>query len=91
MYRPNDVLMNRERMSNVINTQDEDWHAKYIKPIRGFWSMTKVLDVEPLVDETLVKFTDKLDNRFAKGDEVCMMDDWLGYCTLYSGLSSEKE
>lgn len=82
MYRPNDVLMNGQRISNVFNTQDNAWHDKFMKPIRGLWTMTKVLEVESLIDETLNQFTSKLSERFASSDEkkVCMMDDWLGYC-----------
>jgi hypothetical protein len=83
MYRPNDVLINGQRLSNVFNTQDEDWHTKYISPIRPFWTMTKVLDMEPLIDETLVKFIDKLGTKFADGEnpgKVCPGDEWLGYC-----------
>ncbi|TGO64180.1 hypothetical protein BCON_0008g00270 [Botryotinia convoluta] len=39
---------------------DPLWHEKYVKPIRSLWTMTKVLDIEPLVDETLGIFIDKL-------------------------------
>lgn len=39
MYRANDVVVNGQRISNVFNTQDEDWHTKYMRPIRGFWSI----------------------------------------------------
>ncbi|KAK5089535.1 hypothetical protein LTR70_005929 [Exophiala xenobiotica] len=82
MYRPNDVLINGQRLSNVFNAQDEDWHTKYMRPIRGFWTMTKVLDYEPLIDETLVKFMERLGKEFAEGEndgKSCPGDDWLGY------------
>lgn len=83
MYRPSDTLMNGRTISTVFNTRDNLWHDKYMKPIRGLWTMTKVLDVEPLIDETLKQFTDKIEKRFISGanaDKPCMMDDWLGYC-----------
>ncbi|KAK5124830.1 hypothetical protein LTR08_005590 [Meristemomyces frigidus] len=79
MYRPNDVLMGKQRLSNIFNTQDNAWHDKAIRPIRGFWSMSKVLDVEPLVDETLKLLTDKLDQRFVGDGKVCPMDVWLSF------------
>jgi hypothetical protein len=83
MYRPNDVLINGHRMSNVFNTPDEDWHAKQIRPIRNLWTMTKVLEYEGLIDETLKKFTAKLSARFVdepnKG-KVCPIDEWIGFC-----------
>lgn len=80
MYRPNDVLINGQRLSNVFNTQDEEWHTKYMKPIRGFWSMTKVLDLEPLIDETLAKFMEKIEHEYVDSGKTCAGDDWLTYC-----------
>jgi len=82
MYRPNDVLIGKQRLSNVFNTQDNAWHDKVMRPIRGFWSMSKVLEVEPFIDETLELFTDKLDQRFVSNGKVCQFDEWLGYCKL---------
>ena len=79
MYRPNDVLINGQRLSNVFNTQDEDWHTKYMRPIRGFWTMTKVLELECLIDETLVKFVDRLEKDFVQPGKSFKADDWLGF------------
>lgn len=80
MYRPNDVLLNGQRMSNIFNTQDESWHNKYLRPIRNLWTLNKVLEYEPLVDETLNRFLAKIDTQFVEGSKVCPMDEWLGYC-----------
>ncbi|KAI9367489.1 cytochrome P450 [Aspergillus egyptiacus] len=77
-YRPNDVLLDGHRISNLFNTQDEKWHNQNILPIRSLWQMTKVLEYEPLIDETLKKFVDKLSAKFA-GGQVCPADDWIGY------------
>ncbi|KAL2850986.1 cytochrome P450 [Aspergillus pseudodeflectus] len=77
-YRPNDVLLNGQRMSNLFNTQDENWHNQNILPIRNLWRMTKVLEYEPLIDETLKKFVDKLSAKFGRGP-VCPADEWIGY------------
>ncbi|KAJ6002801.1 hypothetical protein N7451_005348 [Penicillium sp. IBT 35674x] len=82
MYRPNDVLIEGHRLSNLFNSQDEEWHDQNIRPIRGLWSMTKVLDYEPLIDETLIKFVDKLALRFVDGEnagKVCPADEWIGF------------
>ncbi|OJJ39814.1 hypothetical protein ASPWEDRAFT_25610 [Aspergillus wentii DTO 134E9] len=82
MYRPNDVLIEGHRISNLFNTPDEDWHNQNIRPIRGLWSMTKVLEYEPLIDETLGKLVQKLAAKFADGPNagtVCPADDWIGY------------
>ncbi|CAG8006660.1 unnamed protein product [Penicillium olsonii] len=79
MYRPNDVLLEGHRLSNLFNTQDEDWHNQNIRPIRGLWTMTKVLEYEPLIDETITKFVDKLSLRFVDCGKVCPMDEWIGF------------
>ncbi|KAJ5325951.1 uncharacterized protein N7506_009053 [Penicillium brevicompactum] len=82
MYRPNDVLLEGHRLSNLFNTQDEDWHNQNIRPIRGLWSMTKVLEYEPFIDETIFKFVDKIALRFVDGDcagKVCPADEWIGF------------
>ncbi|GKU18685.1 unnamed protein product [Fusarium langsethiae] len=79
MYRPNDVLVNGQRIQNIFNTQDEDFHLKYTKPIRGFWTLPKMLEAEPLMDETLCELITHLDNRFASTGSVCKMDDWVAY------------
>ncbi|CAI7588358.1 unnamed protein product [Penicillium manginii] len=82
MYRPNDVLIEGHRMSNLFNSQDEDWHNQNIRPIRGLWSMTKVLEYEPLIDETIAKFVEKVALKFVDGDNagtVCPADDWIGF------------
>lgn len=83
MYRPNDVLINSQRLSNLFNTADEDWHTKFMRPIRGFWTMTKVLEYETLIDETLIKFMDRIGKDFTEGvnaEKVCPAGEWLGYC-----------
>ena len=79
MYRPNDVVVGGKRIPNIFNTPDEAFHAKYTKPIGGFWTQTKILELEPLMDETLRLLVDTLDRRFAKDGTVCMMDEWLAY------------
>lgn len=86
MYRPNDVLIGKQRLSNLFNTSDNVWHDIHMKPIRGFWTMSKVLSVEPFVDETLQLLVKKLDDKADMGKNTVMMDEWLGYCQCYRAL-----
>ncbi|KAI8680400.1 hypothetical protein NCS57_00320500 [Fusarium keratoplasticum] len=79
MYRPNDVVINGQRIQNIFNTADKNFHAKYTKPIGGFWTLTKILDLEPVMDETLSELVGHLDRRFANTGDVCKMDDWVAY------------
>jgi hypothetical protein len=50
------------------------FHDKHTKPIGGFWTLSKVLEVEPLVDETLREFVRKLNQEFVEKDAICMID-----------------
>lgn len=79
MYRPNDVVVEGQRIPNIFNTSDKAFHAKYSTPIRGFWSLTKILELEPLMDETLRQTLSILGTRFADTKHPCMMDEWLTY------------
>ncbi|KHN98467.1 Cytochrome P450 [Metarhizium album ARSEF 1941] len=67
MYRVNDALIDGRRISNIFNTHDEEFHKKYARPIAGFWTLTKLLELEPLMDETIQKFVNKLGSKFADG------------------------
>lgn len=81
----NDVLINGKRLANVFNTRDLAWHSQQIKPISKFFSMSRLMDIEPLLDVTINMLTSKLDEKFVDGPskgKVCMMDDWLGWCLL---------
>ncbi|KAI6779237.1 uncharacterized protein J7T54_007764 [Emericellopsis cladophorae] len=79
MYRPNDVVVNGARIQNIFNTQDKKFHAKYARPIGGFWTLSKVLELEPLFDETIRLLVSRLNDGFAEKRAVCMMDNWLAY------------
>ncbi|KAK9441613.1 Cytochrome P450 [Metarhizium brunneum] len=82
MYSVNDVVVDGQRISNTFNTHDEEFHRTYARPIAGFWTLNKILELEPLMDETIQKLVHKLGNNFAEDpnpDTVCMMEDWLTY------------
>lgn len=78
MYKPNDLVVNGKRTENFFNTPDRVFAAENSAPIRGFWTNTRVLQVEPLVDETLSLFIQQATQRFADGS-ICMMEQWLDY------------
>ncbi|KAM5349257.1 hypothetical protein ACJ41O_005764 [Fusarium nematophilum] len=79
MYRPNDVVINGQRIQNIFNTPDKAFHSKYTRPIGGFWTLTKILELEPVMDETLAELVGHLDRRFASTGDVCKLDDWVAY------------
>ncbi|KXL43661.1 MAG: hypothetical protein FE78DRAFT_33359 [Acidomyces sp. 'richmondensis'] len=41
----------------MFNSQNNVLHDKAVKPVPSVWTVTKVLDVEPFINETLNMFT----------------------------------
>lgn len=80
MYKPGDTLSDGHRIANAFNTQDDEWHKHQIAPIRRMWGMTKMLQYEPLFDETLMKLVDKFTAKYVDTLKVCHIDEWMGYC-----------
>lgn len=78
MYKTNDLMLNGQRTPNVFNTHSKAFHSTYSTPIRPFWSNTRILQLEPLIDETVTLFTKQIQERFSDGS-VIMVDHWLEY------------
>ncbi|KAE8320093.1 cytochrome P450 [Aspergillus transmontanensis] len=53
MYNVNDSVVSGVRTKNLFSHQDEQWHAKYIRPVKNHYSMAKVQELEPSVDITI--------------------------------------
>ncbi|RSM13176.1 hypothetical protein CEP52_002143 [Fusarium oligoseptatum] len=70
MYMINDVLINGKRLANVFNTRDLAWHAQQIKPISKFFSMSRLMDIEPLLDVTINMITSKLNEKVLAWDSM---------------------
>ncbi len=83
-YRPNDAVgPDGTRHWNLFNAQDEAWYDKYKRPVGGLYGLSKVLEMEHLVDETIGEFLEKLEATFLKNTDVSdtiKVDEWLAYC-----------
>lgn len=76
-------MVQGHRISNVFGTLDEDWHTKVMKPIKGLYSMTRSLDMEPHIDTTVREFFDAIEKRFVggqNGGEPFDVGDWVPFC-----------
>lgn len=83
MTTPNDAVVNGQRVSNLFSIRDEGWHSRSIKPIRGLYNMTKVLDMEAHVNRTLEHFMSVLEERFIKGAKSSKpvdMAEYIPFC-----------
>jgi hypothetical protein len=67
-------------MPAVFNTQDEELHKQLRSPIASLYSMTNVVKLEPLVDQTLAVLWKQLDQRFlSANDKPFYLGNWLQY------------
>lgn len=86
MYKPNEAVFNGERVINMFNTTDEDYHARTSRPVRPLYNATRVLELEPLVDASIASLLRRLDARFAAPGRVCDFADWaawFGWDTMF--------
>lgn len=86
-YRPNDIPFNGTRIHNLFNARDHAWYDHYKRPVGSVFSLSRVLEMEPLVDDTVSKFVRRLEAGWLSGGgqtRVVPMDEWLGYCEFSS-------
>lgn len=67
-------------MSNLFNTRSNEFHSMLLKPIKKYFATSNVLEHEPLLNQTINTFTQKLDQGFADTGNVCDLDKWLLCC-----------
>lgn len=79
MYPVNDVIISGNRIKNIFSHQDEKWHSKFIRPVKGLYSMSKVQDMEPALDVAINLLLDKLRERFVRPGRICEMSDYLNF------------
>lgn len=61
---------------SLFTTLDEGYHAKYRKPIANAYSMSTLVEFEPLIDSTTALFMKRLD-EFAASSEQINLGLWL--------------
>lgn len=79
-YTLNDTKIGRKIISNVFSTLSNEFHSEQLRPIQKFYKMSSLLPTEPLVDQTILSFIQKLDDEFVLGknaEKTCTMDEWL--------------
>ncbi|KAI6878118.1 hypothetical protein KC360_g5429 [Hortaea werneckii] len=77
MYRVNDAYIGGQRISNVFNEQNEVRHAQRVKPIKNIYNMSRLVEKEPHIRQTLSLLMSKLE-RFS-GGEACPMDRFIAF------------
>lgn len=73
-------MVNGKRVASMVFATDEHQHAAMRRPIAKAYSLSSLVEYEPLVDSTTAVFLSRLDELFAsKADKVCDLGLWLGW------------
>ncbi|ETN45759.1 uncharacterized protein HMPREF1541_09592 [Cyphellophora europaea CBS 101466] len=67
---------NKQFTPSLFTTLDEGYHAKYKRPIANAYSMSTLVDFEPMIDSTSALFMSRLDEFCASGN-ICDFGKWL--------------
>jgi hypothetical protein len=83
-YTVNDILdKDGKRHESMFSTQSAAFHAQQKQPMLKLYSMTSLLNLEVLLDETINKLMVRLDEEFIngpRGSKACHLSNWILYC-----------
>ena len=66
-------------VAGVFQTQDEKQHSAMKRPVTGMYSLSTVATYEPLVDQIIRLFVDRVTAEFSDKSKACNIADWLHY------------
>lgn len=73
-------MVNGKRVASMVFTTDEQQHSAMRRPIAKAYSLSSLVEYEPLVDSTTAVFLARLDGLFAsKEGKACDLGLWLGW------------
>lgn len=70
-------IVNGKRTASLVFTTDEQQHAIMKRPVASAYSLSTLVEFEPLIDSTTAVFLDRLDNKFAETGKTCDLGTWL--------------
>ena len=70
-------IVNGKRTPSLVFTTDEAQHAILKRPVAPAFSLSTLVEFEPLIDSTTAVFLDRLDELFATTGKVCDLSQWL--------------
>lgn len=70
-------IVNGKRTPSLVFTTDEAQHAMLKRPIAPAFSLSTLVDFEPLIDSTTAVFLSRLDVLHAATGNICDLGQWL--------------
>ncbi|KAH9808836.1 putative Cytochrome-P450 family protein [Teratosphaeria destructans] len=71
------TIVSGKRTPSLVFTTDEALHAKMKRPIAQSFSLSTLVEFEPLIDSTTAVFLTRLDKLYASTGKVCDLGQWL--------------
>lgn len=78
-YPVQQAVANGERLQSLFSTKDEEYHAKYRRCVNAAFSMTSLVEYEPLVDSTMNAFIEETRKRYCDTGLTCRFSKWLQF------------
>ncbi|KAK4549808.1 hypothetical protein LTR36_005109 [Oleoguttula mirabilis] len=70
-------IVNGKRTPSLVFTTDEAQHAIMKRPVAPAFSLSTLVEFEPLIDSTTAVFLSRLDELYASSGKVCDLGQWL--------------
>jgi cytochrome P450 len=90
-YIVQQAMAKGERLPSLFSTTDESYHAQLRRCVNNAFSMSALVQYEPLVDEMTEKFLAQTEKLYAETGKVCDFVHWLQFyafdvigCMTYS-------
>jgi len=64
-------------IENLASTMDEEKHTRLTRPVANAYTMSTLVEFEPLVDSTSRAFVKQMEERFIQQGKTCALDRWL--------------
>jgi hypothetical protein len=78
-YPVQQAMSKGSRLPTLFSTTDEQYHATLRRSVNNAFSMTALVQYEPLVDETTERFLDQTEALFSSKNAICNFSQWLQY------------
>lgn len=76
-YAPWQNVVNGKRTPSLVFTTDEALHARMKRPVAPAFSLSTLVEFEPLIDSTTAVFLSRLDELYATSNKSCDLGQWL--------------
>ena len=78
-YPVQQAMSKGSRLPSLFSTTDEQYHAQLRRSVNSAFSMSALVQYEPLVDKITEKFLDQTQDLFVARDAQCDFAEWLQF------------